>query len=391
MRVVILISSYYPDIGGHEVFAREIAKRLVRDGNEVDVITGHQVDMVPETAKGQSRQFEATNGVNVYRLNQSVFSPIFFPRAVGQLVKLDKLHNYNVIHSVGEGIYAQVGTVGKLIQRKPHLITIQGGILQRGFSSTPRDRLTKPWVRWSLRMADAVHAISLNLAREAEGLGARNIEIIPNGIDEAIFKPRDKQELRQKYGFSPREKIMVCVSRLIPRKRVDSVIRATALLAREIPDLRLIVIGDGDQHQELQKLVAELYVDQRVELKGWLPQHEISDYLCLADVFVSPPDFEGLGIVFIEALACGAPVVGTSVGGIPDIIEDGRNGILVPPGDVDQLAQGIKKVLEDEELRNSFIIQGLKRVKEKFLWGSVYEKVSQIYQDLVQNSQGAGG
>ena len=347
MRVLILISSYYPDIGGHEVFAREITRRLVRDGNGVDVITGHVVDTIPGEVEVKSHQFEVIDGANVYRLDQSVFPPLFFLRAVRQLVKLDKLHNYNVIHSVGEGIYSQVSTMGKLIRRKPHLITIQGGILQRGFSNRLGDRLLKPRVRWSLRKADAVHAISRNLARAAKGLGVRNVTIIPNGIDEAIFKPRDKRALRQKYGFSPNEKIIVCVSRLIPRKRVDSVIRATDHLAQEVPELRLIAIGDGSQRQELEELITELDIQHRVELKGWLPQHEIPDYLSLADVFVSPPDFEGLGIVFIEALACGVPVIGSSVGGIPDIIEDGKNGILVPPGDVDKLAQAIKKVLED--------------------------------------------
>ncbi len=379
MRVLFIISSYLPDIGGHEMYAHEIARRLVRDGHAVDVITGSRSDHMPGEPVPAPGGEDILNGVHVYRAHRAGVTRGMLWR----MARLGRAHKYDVVHSIGEGVVSQVATVGKGVWHWPHLITIQGGILQRGFRPGMRERLDRAAIGFSLRHASRVHAISRTLADAASALGARHIAVIPNGVDEAVFRPLDRATLRQKHGVSPEQKVVVVVSRLIPRKGIAYAVRAVAQATKTHPGLRLIIIGEGPQRQELEKLIKSLDLDGRVRMTGWVPHDQLPEYLSMADLFISTPDFEGLGIVFIEALASGVPTIGSNVGGILDVIEDGRNGLLVAPGDLPALASAMTRLLADEELRRRFTQEGLATVQAKFRWESVYEQTAAIYQDML--------
>jgi len=132
----------------------------------------------------------------------------------------------------------------------------------------------------------------------------------------------------------------------------------------------------------LEELISELKLDNRVRLMGTIPHEQIAGFLNLADVFVLPSLSEGLGIAIIEAMACGIPVIGTNVDGIPDIIKDNDNGVLVPPGDAEALAGAIDKLLQDEELRGKLAVRGLEEVEQRFQWENIYQQVRQVYFDL---------
>lgn len=377
MRIALLNSCYWPDVGGAELFAHEIAARLVRDGHQVDVFAQKQDENRPG--------FEVFEGVPVHRMarratgTRSVF-PLWM---VWQVTAHHHRLPYDIIHSVGETMPGLAGALSKELTHRPFLVTIQGGILQRGFTSHWRDGLARRWVGGCLRRANRVHAISRTLAAAAEDLGASQVVVIPNGVDEALFRPFDKVKLRAEHGILPRQKVVVTVCRLIPRKGVKYALQAAALVARDIPDLRMIVIGEGPQRTELERLISELQIEDRVDLKGWVQHDRLPEYLSLADVFVSTPDFEGLGIVFIEALACGVPTIGSNVGGIPDIIQDGHNGVLVAPGDVPALARALTRVLGDEALCHRFGQEGQNTVRARFRWESVYQQVTALYTELL--------
>ncbi len=379
MKITIIISGYYPLIGGAEVFAQEVAEYLVKKGDEVDIVTTR-----PDRSLSG---LETINDVVVHRVTLGRIKYLSYVagyfRLLWHLLRLDKERNYDLIHAVGDGLPSIVATSIKKLRGKPYLITIQGGDITPGYKKNLSGRIAKKLQQWSFRSADTVHVISKDLREQTEQLGAHNPIVIPNGVDASIFRPLNKAALRKKHGFSQDEKIVVGVARLIPRKGIDYLIRATAKVAEHFTNLRLLIIGDGIQRSELEKLISQVKLDAKAQILGLVNHEQVPQYFSMADVFVIPSLYEPLGIVTIEAMACGVPVIGTNVDGIPDVVEDGKNGILVPPGDAEQLAEAIVKLLRDEDTRNRFAREGLETVKQKFLWENVLMRIEDLYSNLV--------
>lgn len=379
MKIAIVIIGYYPLIGGAEVFAQTLAEYLVKKGDEVDIVTTR-----PDR---RLSRLETINDVVVHRVTLGRIKYLSYVagyfRLLWHLLGLDKVRDYDLIHAVSDGLPSIVATSIKKLRGKPYLITIQGGSITPGYKKNLSGRIAKKLQQWSFRSADAVHVISRKLREQTEQLGAHNPIVIPNGVNASIFRPLNKAALRKKHGFLQDEKIIVGVARLIPRKGIDYLIRATAKVAQHLPNLRLLIIGDGIQRAELEKLILQVELAAKAQILGIVSHDQVPQYFSMADVFVIPSLYEPLGIVTIEAMACGVPVIGTEVDGIPDVIEDGKNGILVPPGDDEQLAEAIMKLLRDEDTRNRFAQEGLETVKQKFLWEIVLMRITDVYSNLI--------
>jgi len=240
---VAIISNYYPYIGGAEIFAQEIAQRLVRDGHRVDVITGRWDRNLP--------QLEVINGVSVYRINLLKFrrlgSIAYPPPMLWRLLLLNRANHYDLIHSIGEIAACEVGTIGKKLMQRPHLMTLQGGYLTKGFRNRLTEIVVSEFLKWNLRNADVVHAISQKLAQNAGRFRAKRVVVIPNGVDGSTFKSMDKKKLREQYGFSIDAKIVVSVARLVPVKGLDYLIKAVSLLLQTDNKINLLIIGDGSR------------------------------------------------------------------------------------------------------------------------------------------------
>ena len=167
--------------------------------------------------------------------------------------------------------------------------------------------------------------------RYFEAIGAKNIEVIPNGIDLARFKGLDRQRSRQKPGLG-NEFVVMTIARLESVKGIEYLIRAISKLKEASPqsiNIKLVIVGDGSERENLESLSAKLGLTERVKFLGQIPNEKIPESLAEADCFCLPSLREGFGIVILEAQAAGIPVIGTKVGGILDLIEDDKTGILV--------------------------------------------------------------
>lgn len=265
---------------------------------------------------------------------------------------------------------------------KPLVVTVQASYLSK--MHLLKRIVAQNMAIWSFAHADVIHVISNNLAEKLRDLGIKNkIVVIPNGVNMAIFKPMNRKRLREEHGFRLNEKIIVSSSRLTPKNGLNYLIKATAEVAKTIKNVRLIIIGDGEQKDELQELIKSLNLEKEAQLFGFVPPAEVPHYLNLADVFVRPSLDEGFGNSFIEAMACRIPVIGTNVGGIPDIIVDGKNGFMVNPADIEGLSEAILKVLTNDALQFRFAEEGYKTVKEKFDWNVVFKKIADVYQTVL--------
>lgn len=196
---------------------------------------------------------------------------------------------------------------------------------------------------------DAVVAISLGVkaALQAGGVPNSHIRIIPSGIDTTRFAVTADQRTKQRaaLGIAPHECVVLAVGALAERKGHITLLQAAALLRPKGKQLRYLICGDGPLRTRLGNEARTLGIAEDVRFLGFCPN--VIDYLAAADVFVHVPLWEGLGIAVIEALAAGLPVVASRVGGIPELIEDGQSGLLVPPQEPAVLAAAIERVVGD--------------------------------------------
>ncbi len=379
MKILMQQGAYFPWIGGAEIFMQKLAEHLVAKGHHVDIVTGlwSKPDFYTEN---WDKEFEVINGVNVYRVRTARIKNIDVLSCMGRMIwkttELDRQNDYDILHS---HIFPAMvcGAVAK--KNKKLLVTLQGGDIGEYKESNLIIRtLEMPFIVWSLKKADLVHAVSTHIANAARKLGARKVTIVPNGVDISIFHPKDRSQVRKQLGYKLDEKIVVSSSRLTPKNGLDYLIKAVA----NVPNVKLVIIGDGEQRKSLESLISALKIEERVSLLGYLEHSKLPDYLNAADVFCRPSINEGFGISFIESMACRIPTIGTGVGGITDIIVDGKNGLLVPPKDVAALTRALRIIIKDKDFRRGIAEQGLKTVKEKFTWEVVLKQMESVYGEV---------
>lgn len=213
---------------------------------------------------------------------------------------------------------------------------------------------------------------------EVEGVPADKVVLIPNGI--AAPPPGDRQPARRMLEIPADAQVVGTVCGLRPEKAVDATLRAVAGLTVDRPGLRLVVVGDGPERGRLEHLTADLGVDAL--FLGRRPNHEMPDLLAAMDVVVCSSRREGMPLAVLEWMAAGKAIVATRVGGIPSMLEDGKEAVLVPPEDGAALAGGIARLLDDPGERRRLGVAARRRQREQFEFERTVTRIEQLYEEL---------
>jgi phosphatidylinositol alpha-1,6-mannosyltransferase len=219
-----------------------------------------------------------------------------------------------------------------------------------------------------LQRADAVVAVSqftkTALVRQM-GVDAAKIRLIHNGVDVERFQPGPKRpDLIERHGLAGK-RVILSVGRIVPRKGFDVVIRAMPRVMEHVPDVHYVIVGGGHFQKRLETLVGEQGLASSVTFAGQVPDSELADYYRLCDLFVMPNrempdgDTEGFGLVFLEANACGKPVIGGIAGGAVEAVRDGENGLLVDGWSVTEVSKAIILLMNDSALHQRISEKGL--------------------------------
>lgn len=399
-RILIFSVAYEPLIGGAELAVRNITDRL--SSLEFDLITCR----FSRKHKAQER----IGKVNVYRVGfGGRLGRYLYPALAFRLAsKLEKHNPYQIVWSI---MAAYAGAAALMFLRRfpevRFLLTLQEGDPIEHIHRQVRG-FRKQWQKLFKR-ADHIQAISQYLADWARTEGAKcPIEVVPNGVDFNKIKNHPPQ--RTKIRNVNQKLKIISVSRLVPKNGIDILIRAAAVLKFQIFPLRGIfttnskfqiqILGQGPELKKLKKLVKDLQVADIVEFTSSVLPDRVSAYLGRADIFVRPSRSEGLGSAFLEAMAAGLPVIGTAVGGISEFLHplpaslppggggkgegEDANGLFVKVDDPRDLAEKIKLLLQDENLRQKLGQNGRKLVKQKYNWDSVASAMGAIFQTLIQ-------
>ncbi len=241
--------------------------------------------------------------------------------------------------------------------------------------------------RWSLRRADLILAPSMETARRlatVQRVPNEKIRRLPWGLDPSFHSDVARASTSELPAGFPRGRAVLTVgrlSRIDQYKGVDRLIEALPRLLPQIPDIHLVVVGEGDDRPRLEDLSKSLGLAERVHFLGELRPEALVACYSRCDVFAMPSHGEGFGIVFLEAMALGKPVVGGANGGTPEVVEDGVSGFLVPNGDSEQLAAALERLLTDVELRRQMGLRGRERVSSLYRFEAFQARLTQILDD----------
>jgi glycosyltransferase involved in cell wall biosynthesis len=241
-------------------------------------------------------------------------------------------------------------------------------------------------LKWSLKRADAMIAISQFVAGslESSGRDEHSIYVVLNALDGRNWVPgAGRAEARHELGVADSDPIVVTVCRLFPGKGPAELIRALALVRHEEPEAKLVIVGsdmtpDGSYTRELSSLVSELGLAEHVIFTG--RRSDVPRLMAASDVFAMPSFEEPFGLVFLEAMAMELPVVALDNGGTPEVVEDGRSGLLTRPGDIEGLAARLLRLLRDPELRRRMGVYGRRQVDDRFTVERMADDVARAYE-----------
>ncbi len=300
---------------------------------------GHEVEVIrPAKADGSLRTRLSFNRQTVPRLlrSDSYFDLVVGFDLDGFQWARDPMRRASYVVCL-KGIAADESRFSRSLRERLHLLTL--GWLERG----------------NARRADGVivpSRYSASFAEERYGLPPDTLCVVPEAVDLEPFRARRAAGAGDRARVTDRPPTILSVARQYPRKDTQTLIRAMPEVLRTHPGARLVVIGGGPELGRLGEVAETLGLDGAVRFRGGIESDdELRDAYFDADLFCLPSKQEGFGIVFVEAMAAGLPIVGAHAGAVPELVEHGETGLLVPPGDVDALAGAIVRLLSDPEER----------------------------------------
>ncbi|MGQ7276811.1 N-acetyl-alpha-D-glucosaminyl L-malate synthase BshA [Brevibacillus thermoruber] len=366
----------YPSLGGSGVVATELGKLLAERGHQVHFITSSMPFRLGTFHPNIFYHEVEVNHYDVFKYPPYDLTLANRMAQVAQNEKLDLLHvHYAVPHALCAYLAKQM--VG---ERLKIVTTLHGtDITVLGYDSS-----LSGMIRFGIEQSDLVTAVSKDLIRQTRELLHVDKEIVPvyNFVDKRRYYPKEVGEWKR--VFAPNgEKILMHISNFRPVKRVPDVIEIFRLVREQLP-VKLMLIGEGPDLGSVRNMVAELGLEGDTHFLG--KQEDVAEVISMADVMLLPSEKESFGLVALEAMACGVPVVTTNAGGLPEVVPDGECGFLLPVGDVAGMAERTVRLLTDPDLYRRLSRNSIQRSSETFC----HEKITSQYESLYRELLGPG-
>lgn len=398
------------ETGGMNVYVRDLSRELGRRGIAVDCFTRSQN---PNLARISTRLGPNGRVIHVpagpetpYDKNRIADHLPEFTSGVLDFARHEGLH-YDVIHSH----YWLSGLAARDLAHAWDAPVIHMfhtlGQMKNSVAASPEEWETERRIEGEQEVMDIadrlVAATPLERAQMVwlYGADAAKIDVVPCGVDLDLFSPIPQDEAKQVLGLPLERCVILFVGRIEPLKGIDTLLRAIALLAPEMPcwrdELSVVIIGGApgagiDQVNaevaRLERLRTELGIEDLVTFQGAKDQDMLVYYYSAAEMTVMPSHYESFGMVALESMACGTPVVASKVGGLAFNVQDGQTGFLVPDGDADVLASRIRLLLKDRELRERLGLQAT-RWAGRYGWSAIADQMIEIYEQAQPIAQPA--
>lgn len=367
----------YASVGGSGVVASELARCLAGHGHHTHVISSDTPFRLRDANAGVSFHRVETPGYPLFR------EPQYLLALTNRIVQVARKHRLDIIHAHYAIPHAAAAYLARQILARgsdkrngvPRTITTLHGTDVTILGSDPSYRET---VAFCIDQSDAVTAVSASLRDETrrEMPVTSDIVVIPNFLDCSFHRRAPDPPLRQRLCPND-EKLVIHISNLRPVKQIDAVVRVFARIKERV-SARLLIVGDGPDLGKAERLIEELGIAPHVEFIG--ETQDVVGLLSVSDVFLLPSLQESFGLSALEAMACGVPVVGSNVGGLPEVVIDGVTGFLHPPADIEGMARSAIEILLDPALHTRLAADGQRLATERFSAERIVPQYAALYE-----------
>ncbi|UCG69519.1 MAG: glycosyltransferase family 4 protein [Thermoplasmata archaeon] len=391
MKILQLCIRFPPAPGGAENHVYHISRELIKRGHDLRVFTSDLYTEVPFVRlKNPGQMYK---GIPVRRFKSYSFGGemhyIFIPSILRALLK----EKPDIIHTHSYGYYQTTATaLAKKLKTKdiPLVVTPHFHPPWSMWGGMKRKQLRKIYDRFFGRpVMHANDVVICHSENEKEllsnfSIASERIKIIPAGIDFKRFEPIPDPDIFREF-YDIKGPTVLYVGRLASNKGLEYLISAVPAVLSQFTDTTFVLIGEDEgQRKLLEDKAKNLGVKDNVVFTGHITDEKLFESAYSAcDVFVLPSEYEAFGLVLLEAMACKKPCVATKVGGVPEVVDHGKTGILIEYGKPELLSNAIIELLDDEDRRKNMGRQGRERVKEKFTWPKIVNQLEDLYEDLL--------
>ena len=374
MKIVQVHSAFFPAIGGVENDIYNLCRELVKRRHDVTVLTS----TLGTKKKAGIEDFE---GMEIRRLR-----PAFRLGGTPIIPSLPlELHRISadIIHTHLPTPYtSDLSSFFSKRKKIPCVLTYHNDIVGHSILGLIGKLYNATTLRLLLRNVDRIVIHQPRYLNYSPYLPEfkYKIDVIPTAVEVNEFRPLGIEKKRHSISF------LSILNKSHKYKGLDYLLKALALVKEEIEDVKLMVGGKGELIGYYKGMVKSLDLENNVEFQGFIPQEKLVEYYNRSSVFVLPSissKQEGFGIVLLEALACGTPVITTDIVGVAKDVEANNSGIIVPPNNIEALAKALVRMLEDDDLSTEMGRNGRKLVEEKYTWEKVADRVINLYKELV--------
>ncbi|MFS0645028.1 N-acetyl-alpha-D-glucosaminyl L-malate synthase BshA [Siminovitchia sp. 179-K 8D1 HS] len=366
----------YPTVGGSGVVATELGKLLAERGHKIHFISSN----IPfRLNRWDPNIFFHQVTVNQYSLFQYPPYDIALASKMAEVIKRERLDILHVHYAIPHAVCAILAK--QMSGRDVKIVTTLHGtdISVLGHDSTLADA-----IRFGIEKSDRVTAVSYALAEQTRTVVSpdKEIDVIHNFIDDRVYKKIRVNGLKEAYNILPDEKVIIHVSNFRQVKRVPDVVLAFSKIVARMP-AKLLLVGDGPDMTEVCNLVKELSLEGKVLFLG--RQDHLEELYSMSDLMLLLSEKESFGLVALEAMACGVPCIGTRIGGIPEVIEEGYNGFLCDLGNTDEAAEKALVLLQNEEVLETFSANAEHTPHERFQADHIVSMYETLYTSLLNH------
>jgi phosphatidylinositol alpha-1,6-mannosyltransferase len=361
MNILVTANCFPPHMGGTEMYSFELASGLAK-------LPATRVVVIAPEVEG-CKTWDASSPLEIIRYG-SALSRLFLFFKILLTHKIDKIYITHRAHFLTLAVWAHN------VLKIPFWITLHG---TEYFGQDKARSIAR-----KLEKAQRVIVTSSFVHQKAvsEGVPPGKLTLIPPSLDTDRFHPDiDPAPLRKKYNLNGK-KVLVTLCRLVPQKAVDGVIKALADFRDDLPPLHFFILGTGEDEARLKALTSEKSLTDCVTFVGEIPNQQLTEpdgaYLHLADVFILTSAGEAFGICYLEAAACGKPVIACRSGGVVEVVEHLKTGLLVPPGNVQEIGRALKHLLDNPEQAKHLGAEGRAKVLREFSRSAAIHRIGNL-------------
>jgi len=383
MRIAFFTNCYKPLVNGVVTSISSLKEAYERKGHEVYIFAPRVEDYIDQEK-------------NVFRYRSvNITSGVKYPLPIPLSFKVKKVineFNPDIVHIHHPFLLSSAAIMYGKKLGIPKILTLHTQYEQYAYYASPiPERVTQKAIKMIIsnlaHKTDCITTPSASMKELMEGYGIKNrIEVIPNAIHLIYFREDNelkKTEIKKKYKLKEDNKIILFVGRVASEKSIDKIIKALAIIKkRSIDKEKLLIVGDGPAMDELKQLARTLKVEEDVIFTGAVSYEEIKHYYKMAYIFSIASTTETFGIVTIEALASGVPVLAVKAPGAVDILTDGLDGLLVD-NDTEKFADALEKIIREPELREK-LSQGALKTSEKYSIDTISERMLNLYREVIE-------